>query len=119
MTAGDAQRMSRQVRPGKGRVGPDAFTTRVVCDEGRSSRALSAPAVRKCWAPVAAYRESYGTTTALPTVVGRAGAAGELEPSMSEDERRAFERSVATLREAARGIGVSSAARASTRRGVA
>src|SRR5918992_993360 len=55
--------------------------------------------------PVAAYRERYGTTIALPTVVGREGAAGELEPSMSEDERRAFESSAATLREAARGIG--------------
>jgi L-lactate dehydrogenase len=54
--------------------------------------------------PVAAYRERYGVTIALPTVVGREGAAGELEPSMSEDERRAFERSAATLRDAARGI---------------
>jgi len=56
--------------------------------------------------PVAAYRERYGTTIALPTVVGRDGALGDLEPSMSEDERRAFERSAATLREAAAGIGV-------------
>ena len=58
--------------------------------------------------PVAAYRERYDVTIALPTVVGREGAAGELEPSMSQDERRAFERSAATLRDAARGIGVSS-----------
>jgi L-lactate dehydrogenase len=58
--------------------------------------------------PVAAYRERYGVTIALPTVVGREGAAGELEPSMSEHERRAFERSAATLREAARGIGAPS-----------
>ena len=56
--------------------------------------------------PVAAYPERYGVTIALPTVVGREGAAGELEPSMSEDERVAFERAAATLREAARGIGV-------------
>jgi L-lactate dehydrogenase len=59
--------------------------------------------------PVAAYRERYAVTIALPTVVGREGAAGELEPSMSEHERRAFERSAATLREAARGIGLSPA----------
>jgi L-lactate dehydrogenase len=59
--------------------------------------------------PVAAYRERHGVTIALPTVVGREGAAGELEPSMSEHERRAFERSAATLREAARAIGASSA----------
>ena len=56
--------------------------------------------------PVAAYRERLGVTIALPTIVGREGAAGELEPSMSEDERRAFEHSAATLREAAGGLGV-------------
>jgi L-lactate dehydrogenase len=54
--------------------------------------------------PVAAYREHYGTTIALPTVVGRAGASRDLEPSMSADERHAFEASAATLREAAQGI---------------
>jgi len=47
-------------------------------------------------------------TIGLPTVVGRDGAAGELEPAMSEDERRAFDRSAATLREAARRTGVRS-----------
>ena len=52
--------------------------------------------------PVAAHRERYGVTIALPTIVGRDGAAGELEPSMSEPERAAFRRSVETLREAAR-----------------
>jgi hypothetical protein len=31
---------------------------------------------------------------------------GELEPSMSDDERAAFERSVETLRDAAQGLGV-------------
>jgi L-lactate dehydrogenase len=56
--------------------------------------------------PVAAYRERYGVTIGLPTVVGRDGAAGRLEPSMSDDERRAFERSASTLRDAARGTGV-------------
>ena len=56
--------------------------------------------------PVAAYRERYGVALGLPTVVGRAGAAGDLEPSMSEPERRAFERSAETLRDAARRIGV-------------
>jgi L-lactate dehydrogenase len=54
--------------------------------------------------PVAAYREHYGTTIALPTVVGRPGASRDLEPSMSADERHAFEASAATLREAAQGI---------------
>jgi L-lactate dehydrogenase len=55
--------------------------------------------------PVAAYRERHGVTIALPTVVGREGVAGEFEPSMSEHERRAFEHSAATLREAAHAIG--------------
>jgi L-lactate dehydrogenase len=56
--------------------------------------------------PVAAFRARYGTTIALPSVVGRAGAVGDLEPSMSADERHRFEASAATLREATRGIGV-------------
>ena len=54
--------------------------------------------------PVAAHRERYGVTIALPTVVGRTGAVRSLEPSMSADERRAFEASAATLREAVRGV---------------
>jgi L-lactate dehydrogenase len=58
--------------------------------------------------PVAAYRERYGVTIGLPTVVGRDGASGELEPNMSEQERRGFERSAATLREATRLIGLGS-----------
>jgi L-lactate dehydrogenase len=56
--------------------------------------------------PVAAYRERYGVTIALPTVVGHEGAAGAVEPSMSEGERRDFDRSAETLRDAARSIGV-------------
>jgi L-lactate dehydrogenase len=56
--------------------------------------------------PVATYRERYGVSIGLPTVVGRTGAVGELEPRMTEDERRAFERSAATLRDAADRIGV-------------
>jgi L-lactate dehydrogenase len=56
--------------------------------------------------PVAAHQERYGVTIALPTVVGRTGARGVLEPSMSDDERRDFERSVQTLRDAVQGLGV-------------
>jgi L-lactate dehydrogenase len=67
--------------------------------------------------PVAAYRERYGVTIGLPTVVGRDGAAGELQPSMSADERRAFEHSVATLREAAGRVGVRSGMAAGDRVG--
>ena len=56
--------------------------------------------------PVAVYRERYGVTIGLPTIVGREGGLGDFEPSMSNDEREAFEHSATTLREAARGIGV-------------
>jgi L-lactate dehydrogenase len=52
--------------------------------------------------PVAAYRERYGVTIALPTVVGRAGAVGEFEPAMSTVERLHFTQSVTTLRDAGR-----------------
>jgi L-lactate dehydrogenase len=55
--------------------------------------------------PVAAHRERYGVAIGLPTIVGHEGPAGALEPQMSEQERCAFERSVATLRDAAGRIG--------------
>jgi L-lactate dehydrogenase len=56
--------------------------------------------------PVAAHQARYGVTIGLPTIVGSEGAEGSLEPRMSDEERRAFEHSVATLRDAARSIGV-------------
>jgi L-lactate dehydrogenase len=55
--------------------------------------------------PVAAHQAHYGATIALPTIVGCEGAEGSFEPSMSGEERRAFEHSAETLRDAARGIG--------------
>jgi L-lactate dehydrogenase len=58
--------------------------------------------------PVAAYRERYEVTIGLPTVVGRHGAAALLEPSMSKQERRSFDRSVGTLRDSVRSIGAQS-----------
>jgi L-lactate dehydrogenase len=58
--------------------------------------------------PVAAYRERYGVTIALPSVLGREGVRADLEPGMSDEERAAFERSVETLRDAARGVGAAS-----------
>jgi L-lactate dehydrogenase len=56
--------------------------------------------------PVAAYDEDRGVTIGLPTVVGRDGARGVLEPAMSDEERRDFDRSVQTLREAVGGLGI-------------
>jgi malate/lactate dehydrogenase len=58
--------------------------------------------------PVAAYRKARDVTIALPTVVGRHGAVNELEPSVSDKEPRALEQSAATLRDAARSVGVPS-----------
>jgi L-lactate dehydrogenase len=55
--------------------------------------------------PVASYREQYGVTIALPSVLGREGVRAALEPAMSDEERAGFERSVETLRDAARGVG--------------
>jgi L-lactate dehydrogenase len=60
---------------------------------------------------VGAYRERFGLTVGLPTLVGRGGAVGELEPSMSLRERRAFEQSVEALRAAVGSIGEASPAR--------
>jgi L-lactate dehydrogenase len=56
--------------------------------------------------PVGAHSRHYGVTIGLPTIVGSHGAAGVLEPSMSEEERRSLERSAESLRAAARSVGV-------------
>jgi L-lactate dehydrogenase len=50
--------------------------------------------------PVGSYNPTYGTTLSMPSVVGRAGVLQILEPSMSEEERHALERSADTLRAA-------------------
>jgi malate/lactate dehydrogenase len=55
---------------------------------------------------VAAHRERYCVTIALPTILGREGATGDLDPIMSDDERRRFEHSARMLRDATDGIGV-------------
>jgi L-lactate dehydrogenase len=50
--------------------------------------------------PVGSYNPTYGATLSMPSVVGRGGVLKILEPSMSEEERRALDRSAATLRAA-------------------
>jgi L-lactate dehydrogenase len=50
--------------------------------------------------PIGAYNEKYGVTLSMPSVLGRTGVVQILEPSMSDDERRALSRSADTLREA-------------------
>jgi L-lactate dehydrogenase len=50
--------------------------------------------------PIGFYNPRYDVTLSLPSVLGRDGVAQILEPEMSEDERRALERSAETLRNA-------------------
>ena len=50
--------------------------------------------------PVGSYNPTYGATLSMPSVVGRAGVLKILEPSMSEEERHALERSAERLRAA-------------------
>jgi L-lactate dehydrogenase len=50
--------------------------------------------------PVGSYSERYGVTLSLPSVVGCAGAKEVFWPGMSDDERRALERSVEVLKNA-------------------
>ena len=48
--------------------------------------------------PIGSYNPAYGATLSMPSVVGRAGVLRILEPSMSEEERHALERSADRLR---------------------
>jgi L-lactate dehydrogenase len=50
--------------------------------------------------PVGSHNPRNGATLSMPSVVGRAGVVKILEPSMSEEERHALERSADTLRAA-------------------
>jgi L-lactate dehydrogenase len=55
--------------------------------------------------PIGCYNARYGVTLSLPSVIGRAGVVGVLDPAMSEDEKQALERSADALRTALRQIG--------------
>jgi L-lactate dehydrogenase len=48
--------------------------------------------------PVGSFNPAYGVTLSLPSVVGRTGVERILEPSMSEEEKQALERSAQMLR---------------------
>jgi L-lactate dehydrogenase len=52
--------------------------------------------------PVGAHNPRYGVALSLPSVVGNAGVTEVLWPEMSNDERRALERSAETLKSAVR-----------------
>jgi L-lactate dehydrogenase len=59
--------------------------------------------------PVATYQKAYGVTMSLPSVVGRGGVIGILEPPMSQDERTALARSAEQLKTAAAHLQIGSA----------
>jgi L-lactate dehydrogenase len=50
--------------------------------------------------PIGSYNPTYGVTLSVPSVVGRTGVVHILEPDLSEDERRALQRSADTLQQA-------------------
>jgi L-lactate dehydrogenase len=50
--------------------------------------------------PIGSYHEAYGATLSLPSIVGRDGVMGVIEPDMSDDERQALRRSAETIRKA-------------------
>jgi L-lactate dehydrogenase len=56
-----------------------------------------------CVFPVGSYRQQYGVTLSLPTVIGRHGVLRTLPPKMSQEERDGLERSALVLREALEG----------------
>ena len=51
--------------------------------------------------PIGSYNPKYGATISLPSVIGRQGVSQILEPEMSEEERKGFQRSAEVLRNAA------------------
>ena len=51
-------------------------------------------------APIGSYNDKYGVTLSMPSVLGRTGVVRILEPSMSDDERRALSHSAETLKKA-------------------
>jgi L-lactate dehydrogenase len=48
--------------------------------------------------PIGSYHKNYGVTLSLPSIVGREGVAGVIEPEMSDNERKALEHSAEVLR---------------------
>jgi L-lactate dehydrogenase len=50
--------------------------------------------------PIGSYHDKYGVTLSMPSVLGRTGVVQILEPSMSDEERRALSLSAETLKNA-------------------
>src|SRR5215831_470667 len=50
--------------------------------------------------PIASYNAEYGVTLSLPSILGRSGVEGIIEPPMSDEEREALKRSADALKSA-------------------
>jgi L-lactate dehydrogenase len=54
--------------------------------------------------PLGSFHPAYGVTLSLPSVIGKKGVINVLEPDLSDEERRALERSAEALRKGQAGI---------------
>ena len=54
--------------------------------------------------PIGSYQQAMGVTLSLPSIVGRDGVVGVLEPNLSSEERRGLEMSADSLRNALRTV---------------
>jgi L-lactate dehydrogenase len=55
--------------------------------------------------PIGSYQRDFGVTLSLPSIVGRSGVTGVLQPDLSAEERDALKRSAESLRTALKRIG--------------
>jgi len=67
--------------------------------------------------PIGSYNPKYGVTISLPSVLGRQGVSQVLDPEMSEEEQRGFQRSAEVLRNAAARITQASGQRQASQAG--
>jgi len=55
--------------------------------------------------PIGSYQRDFGVTLSLPSVVGRDGVVGVLQPDLAPEERSALQRSVQSLKNALASVG--------------
>jgi L-lactate dehydrogenase len=54
--------------------------------------------------PIGSFQKEFGVTLSLPSIVGRTGVEGVLEPELSDEERAGLQKSVTTLKEALKDV---------------
>jgi L-lactate dehydrogenase len=54
--------------------------------------------------PIGSFQKEFGVTLSLPSIVGRNGVEGVLEPELSDEERAGLQKSVTTLKEALKDV---------------